>query len=1406
MYIGLDIGSVSLNAVLMTAAGDIEEEHYVRTHGQPVETVLKMLEVMLSRTPLRGLEGIGVTGTGGKLIAELLNSYFVNEIISQSKATLRLHPEVRTVIEIGGEDSKLMLLEMDEATGSVRVKDFAMNMVCAAGTGSFLDQQAARLGVNIEGEFAEMALKSKRPPRIAGRCSVFAKSDMIALQQVATPDYDIIAGLCVALARNFKGNIAKGKDFVKPIAFQGGVAFNSGMVRAFESVLELEPGELLVPEHFASMGAIGAILALIETGHKSEIRGPEALEAYLLNRKIDTNQHEPLEGDDYPIQIETEPIEGELPVDAYLGVDVGSISTHLVVIDRARRVLARRYLRTAGRPIEAVRQGLREIGAEVAGKGEIRGVCTTGSGRYLTGDFIGADLVKNEITAHARGAAKFDPSVDTIFEIGGQDSKYISLENGAGVDFTMNKVCAAGTGSFLEAQAEKLGISIEDEFGKLALSSKSPTKLGERCTVFMESDLNQHQQQGAALEDLVAGLSYSIVLNYLGRVVEDRKIGDVIFFQGGTAFNRGVKAAFEKVIGKKVIVPPHHDVLGAIGSAVIALEAMGPARIAGGDAPSKFKGFDLADRRYTVESFECTDCPNNCEVRRVSIEGEPPLHYGSRCGKFDEEKKESMGKDLPRLFAERRKMLMTAYTRSEPLPDDAATVGIPRTTTFFELFPFWNAFFSELGLKVVTSAPTNRQTIRRGVEAVVAETCFPIKVGHGHVLDLLEREVDYLFLPCIVNMEGLCEDSCRAYNCPYVQSLPYLVRAAIDLHSYSTKVLEPVLHMQRGRRHTNERLRELAAEVGRRGAIVSRAIEAAHAVQDSFMRALAERGREVLEDLPEDRLALVIVSRPYNGCDPGLNFRIPDKLRDLGALAIPLDFLPVPTRLGPEMQNMYWRYGQRILAAARFIANDPRLNAVYITNFGCGPDSFITKFFTCEMKGKPYLTIETDEHSADAGVITRLEAYLDSLETVREERDESKHQPLQIGAVMANENHRKVYIPRMDDHASVLAGAMRFYGIDAEALPMPDAESLEYGRRFTSGKECYPCILTTGDIVKKVMQDGFDPDRSSFFMPTASGPCRFGQYNRHHRMVLDELGFQDVPVVLLDQTVDYQNHLNNLGSGFRRLGWQGIVAVDYMKKLLLHTRPYEINKGESDAVYGECLEMLTEHIAQHGNIGDVPRRARECMSAIAVDRSQVKPKIGVIGEIYVRSNLFSNNFMVPRIEELGGEAALPALQEWVDYIDWERKRDLLSTRHLGDYLSECFKEVVQRFDVRRISRSFSGSIPHCFYETPMRDVLKHSERYIHEAIRGEAILSMGRAVEYAREGFHGVINLVPFNCLPGTIVNALLRRFAEDYPQVAVLRMVFDGNVQASEQTRLEAFMYQARQICESGPAPVSSY
>jgi predicted CoA-substrate-specific enzyme activase len=983
LHIGIDVGSVSVKVVLLDAKQNILENHYVRSKGQPIETVLRTLKDIQGRYSLDKLAKLAITGSGGSLVAQLLGGTFVNEIIAQTTAVGRFHPQARTVIEIGGEDSKLMIMRQDPQRDTLILEDFSMNTMCAAGTGSFLDQQASRLGLTIE-EFARLSLKSESPPRMAGRCSVFAKSDMIHLQQIGTPDFDIAAGLCYAMTRSFKSNIGRGKTFIKPIVFQGGVAANPGLVRAFEDILGLESGELIIPKYYAFMGALGAIFLVMEQESEGNgFRGLEDMEASLKTRPAPVQGLKILQLD-YEVEnekIATKPVAldpGDELIDVYLGVDVGSLSTNVVVIDRDRRVLARRYLRTASRPIKAVRRGLLEVEEEIGDRIRVCGVGTTGSGRYLTGDFVGADVVRNEITAQATAAIDIDPTVDTVFEIGGQDSKYISIDNGAVVDFEMNKVCAAGTGSFLEEQAEKLDINIVDEFGKLALSSKNPGNFGDRCTVFMESDLVSHQQQGMPQEDLVAGLAYSIVYNYLNKVVEDRRVGDNIFFQGGTAWNQGVVAAFEKVTGKKITVPPHHDVTGAIGAAILAMEN---DRGQG----TSFKGFDLRQRTHKSSSFTCKGCENQCEIRKITFGGDKPLFYGARCEKWEvDDKRKQRDENLPELFKEREEFLLAEYLHNSSKKntgDREKQIGIPRVLYFYELLPFWSAFFDRLGFEVVLSDVTNPQLIYRSVESVVAETCFPIKVVHGHIPNLIDKGVRRIFLPSIINMPRSHPDHTENYLCPLSQAIPYIIKSAISFKEKKVELLEPYFHFQHDHRRLLREMCRFGQSLGKSEKAVGEAFAAAEKAQATFEDKCRQRGQQILARLSDYRRVVVVLSRSYNGCDPGLNLGLPKKLHDMGVLAIPMDFLPLETdEILPGLASMFWKSGQRILAGGEMIKSIPQLHGIFITNFKCGPDSFISHFLHQRMAGEPYLQLEVDEHSADAGVITRCEAFFDSLE------------------------------------------------------------------------------------------------------------------------------------------------------------------------------------------------------------------------------------------------------------------------------------------------------------------------------------------------------------------------------------------------------------------------------------------
>jgi len=1393
-YIGVDIGSISVKAALMTPDKQIVKTVYRRMFGKPLPVLTDILRELGEEFPDMRVLKCGTTGTGGELAATIIDGLFFNEVVAQSRAMSHLYPSARTIIEMGGQDSKLLIMKGDPEKGSV-LEDFAMNTVCAAGTGSFLDQQATRLGYPIEKEFGLMALKSKNPARVAGRCSVFAKSDMIHLQQVGTPDYDIVAGLCFAVARSFKSNVARGKKLVKPIAFIGGVASNLGVVRGFEQELELAEGELVIPKMHNVTGAVGAALCAAESAVEKKFAGHRAITEYLGVRQAVEHFMEPMthkdNGHDYDVTvhpIRKNPDGGKAGV--YIGVDIGSLSTNVVAIDENSFVVARRYIRTSGKPIEMVARGLKEVGEEIADKVEVRGVGVTGSGRYMIGDYAGADAVRNEITAQATAAVHFVPDCDSIFEIGGQDSKYIALKDGAVVDFEMNKVCAAGTGSFIEEQAERLNLDIKKDFSEAAFNAERPGKFGERCTVFIESDLVANQQKGSPAGDLAAGLAYSIVKNYL-QVVGDRKIGNKVLFQGGVAWNKAVVAAFSKVTGKKIHIPPHHDVTGAIGAAIIAMRYMKNRP----GLKTRFKGFDLSHRKHKVSSFECKACDNVCDVSRVKFEDEAAHYYGARCELFEKTVKKTDVK-TPDLFGEREKLLFGNYLeKKKPLRDGRKVVGIPRVLTTYELFKFWSVFLEELGCEVILSGKTNPQLVRESSELVTAETCFPIKIIHGHVSDLVKKGVDAVFLPSVITMGSAETKFKQSQLCPYVQAASYMVRGAANLGEKNVEMWEPPINFQLGDHKVVEDLLEIGRKLGASKGKVAEAVAKARAAQDKFYSALKARGLELMESIKEKNKAVVIISRPYNGCDTGVNMDLPRKLGDMGITAIPMDMLTLPEdEVLLENPGMYWRSGQRIQAAAEAVRKNPLLNAIYISNFKCGPDSFINYHVHHQMRGKPFLHLEVDEHSADAGAITRCEAFFDSLENT----DAATYAKRERAVVArATGNGRKIWLPYMCDHAYVLEAAFRHSGADAEVLPKTDRASLEIGRKFSTGKECIPFTLTAGDIMKKALSPGFDPSKSAFFMPSTEGPCRFGQYNSILRMHLDKIGKHDAQIVSPNAEEGYDG-FQLYSKGFRRVVWRGIVAVDVLQKLLNETRPYELKPGATDAAYKRALDVVVKSVETGAK--DIFKRMHdvlEIFEAVETDRSARRPIIGVVGEIYVRLHSFSNLNVERRIEELGGEAWTAPFGEWIFYCT---DRLIAKSRRGGRYKDALFGKIfntVKHMDEKKITEPFKKYLRNSG-EPDTKTLLAYASPYIDATFEGEAVLSVGKAVDYVNKGCSGIVNLLPFGCMPGTIVSALSKKVREDNKNIPWLNVDIDCMDENNGRSRLEAFIFQTKQYNDS--------
>jgi predicted CoA-substrate-specific enzyme activase len=992
-YVGIDAGSVSINGIVIDQDKNVLYESPYRRHfGKVEEEVFKLVQGIYSRFGEKNIRAIAFTGNHGQKISRRVGGLYEFETISQVLGSLAIKPDARTIISMGGQDTALF--QISHTQEQWELEYFNTNGPCASGTGSFIDQQAQRLATSIYAseidtsqdqidkilvDFIHLGLQSQKPANVACRCTVFTKSDMIHLQNKGERLEDIIYGLHVGNARNYMSTIVSNRTLETPILFVGGLSLNELQVRAFQAYFP----ELIVPECSTSIGALGVALYALESGVENHpnLDALKDLKSYdetalPVASKLRIKQtHFPEDN-----EVQTRRFEGEVPV--YLGLDIGSTTTKYALITEEREIIHKSYVHTQGKPIEVTQQLLKVIADNLGDKIHILGVATTGSGRNVVGDFLNADLIIDEITAHARGAVEIDSEIDTIFEIGGQDSKYIFISNAYPLDFDMNKVCAAGTGSFLHELANKYGINIVGEFQDIALSSDRPVKLAERCTVFMESDLVSYHQKGVPQEDLMGGLCYAIVHNYLNRVVGKRKIGQRVMFLGGPSLNKGVVAAFEDVLGRGLVVPKHREVLGAFGAAISLQEK----KMLEGREGITFRGLESAiqDRMNYTEKICHADpnCHNQCKLKIYDFDGRKSI-WGGECGRYEVVR--GKGRKEENYFQLRQQIWLSHISgiyeelKGEPIMevDGRPTVGMQRSLYTLQTGVLWAHFFDRLGFRLVLTPPTNSKISSSGIEAMTAETCYPVKVSHGHVIELMGK-TKYLYLPSIINMATPVEYETGFY-CPMVQANQYMLRVALDLNSEN--LLNPIIHLKYDASTLAVELSEqISAKLGRNRHQIREALVYALEREKAFANEMFQKGKEILAAQDPERPLVIVTGRPYNLYDDRLNLRLGQNLAKIGVAALPMDFVDVSEIDLSDFPNMYWGLGAQILRTAKFIKSRSNFFGLHMTNFSCGADSFLEHFFKFIMGDKPYLILELDEHSAVAGMMTRLEAFKNVIE------------------------------------------------------------------------------------------------------------------------------------------------------------------------------------------------------------------------------------------------------------------------------------------------------------------------------------------------------------------------------------------------------------------------------------------
>ncbi len=1054
--LGIDLGTSTVKLVLTGNGADTV--WCALHHGRVVQTLLDGLKSMQLPEKI----AVCVTGSNRRTVLTLCPQLQqIEDIPAIVSGTGLLAPEAGCVIEIGSQSARFIT----DLHG--KTPRFSVNEHCAGGTGSFFEDQMSRLGLKIE-DYSRLVAQAREIPSLSGRCAVFAKTDIIHRQQEGVPKQDILLGLCYAMIRNYKATIVKNLPLEKPVAFCGGVTLNSGVVRAVKDIFHLQDSELIVPENARFAAAYGASHAAEQAAETEELLS--ALSHGEGRREQEMNLP-PLilaEGTDLsePHCTEVMPEQG-----AFIGIDIGSTSTDLVLVSRDDTLIDFQYLRTAGDPEGVVRRGLKQI-QDKYGNFPVLGVGVTGSGRERMGRMMGADAIRDEITAQARAASHWVPESDTVFEIGGQDSKYISLKDGQVADFQMNKVCAAGTGSFVEEQAARMGIPIAD-FGPLALKGTRPCDLGERCTVFIETSIAQAEAQGASQADIAAGLCHSIVKNYLHKVVGGKPVGQHIVLQGGVDYNPGIVAAFQSAYGEKVRVSPVFSISGAFGAALLAKEAVGTAQ-------SSFLGFDFPKEEKKITA-------TNEEIRRNKA-----------------------------FYRKAGQLAVEDYDGTiDPLKK---TIGVPLTLIMFKFFPMVNAFFKNLGFNVVLSHATNEETIKLSQQYAQGETCYPVKLIYGHMMQLAEQGVDYIFLPSIHTIRHPHSHAVHNYACPYMQMAAKAVFDTLGLEKRGIKLLSPILDLDLGAQMMGLAMLDVGKSLGfSKPRCLPGLLKGAMAVK-KYTEGVEGLGREMLASLkPEDKV-LVLITRNYGISDPVLNMGIPEILLSRGYKVMTLGHLPgMDLDISADYPHMYWPFGDHVLSGIKLIANHPNLYAVYLTNHGCGPDTLLSHLVREEMGDKPYLQIEVDEHYSRVGVITRVEAFLNSLSHRPPAELPDNFNILNVAMRPTNiqekpDKNRKLLIPNLGEYTPYLAEYFGRQGINAEAMPPFDRETLSLGRAEMNSKEYLPLPMLVGACLQAIEKNGGDDDLQ-FLIPYGYGADADGQYARAVRSILDRRGYTKCEIV-----------------------------------------------------------------------------------------------------------------------------------------------------------------------------------------------------------------------------------------------------------------------------------------------------
>ena len=1391
MYsLGINVGSSSIKAVLLDEEKIIW--HKVLTHeGDFRNTIEKILN---NENIPDGVKVIS-TGTEGR---HLLNFNSVIESLCIEEALNDLEADVDAVISLGGEN--FIVYTIDEELKIVT--EFSGNK-CASGTGEFFKQQLGRMDMTLA-DITKIPESAKAAP-LSSRCSVFMKSDCThKLNKGEATKYDIVLSLSDVMAAKVADFLKKAKITSGKVLLTGGVTNNSYILKFLKE--KLPDIEILVPEEAIFFEAYGAALLARKSGspmpamaklfRKNSLGFGKYPSLITANGKVNYISHQ----------------RGNVKAggEYILGVDGGSTTTKAALVDIATsEIVAEHYGRTHGDPVAALKNCLKEIKKQIKEKIGDSGInislaSTTGSSREILGVFMETPAIYNEIIAHATGTTYFKSDIDTIFEIGGQDAKYVYLKNGVPIDYAMNEACSAGTGSFLEESASgDLNITDVKQIGDIALMADSPLKFGEHCSAFINSDIRKAIQYGATREDITAGIVTSIVSNYLNRVVGNRTIGQNIVLQGGVAKNSAVPLAFAMLLDKNITVPPDPELLGAFGVALMAKEKNSTGLL----EKSSFDIDEIINSEIVYEKeFICRSCDNYCPVKILKVNSHQYM-FGGRCNKYaNSRKKTEINESVVFNYIDKRDELLfieCAPHESDFVKKKDYTVGIPKSFSVYTLWPLYSWFFHTLGIETKLSDTIEQS----GVARVESAYCFPAEIAHGAMQSSINEGTDFFFVPHFRDMPSY-EKDVHANFCPITQSLPYYMKKAFP-EIEEDRILAPVISFKYGLEKALEGFLSMSRQLGVSENEIEKAFRIAWKKQDDFFKRYHYLGIEALRKARKaDHPVIALLGRPYNAFTKDANMGIPKKFTSRGYSIIPFDMLPFE-----EVQiynNMYWYYGQQDMKAASFLKDEDNIFITFISNFSCAPDSFMLHYVKWLMGTKPFLILELDSHSADAGIDTRIEAFLDIIEGYRarysgadDERYDNglrfinrKREPIHVYDTV---NKRKIEIFRNRKvklllanmgrlSSELLAASLRGIEINAEAMPLPDIYTLQTARSFMSGKECLPSQLVLGSALKYFQSDKYRKDETYLlFVPSTTGPCRTGQYYIFYENLFRDLKLENVVVI----TLDSENSYNELGPGFSRSAWWGLIIADYMKDIETSLRTCALDPAAAIAKYDELWHELIE-IAEK-DIKNVVPALKQIASEISKIplKQQVKdtPKVLVVGEIYVRRDDFAVDELIRLMSRKGIIGKVSGISEWIYYTDYVRKNEIMKKYNLLPWYRKLFsKEMKDRIIwkieekwkhgvEKKVKEAFSstGLIP----DTPhdMDEIMNNSQKhFVSRELDSEISISSGVASTAMMQDYSGIINISPFACLIGRVIEGLITPWSRDrkYP---VMSVEIDGAV-----------------------------